>query len=235
MARIACLPAEPIFARRVPVWKRGLDVLGAAAGLVALAPLLLVIAAAIAAVSPGPVFFGQRRVGRGGVEFTMWKFRTMRLGADTRAHERAVSQEIATNGLLAKADYSSEYIPLGRLLRKASLDELPQLFNVLRGEMSLVGPRPEPVYAVRHYQPWHRRRLDVLPGMTGLWQVSGKNRTTFRRMLQLDLAYAERHSLGLDLWILLKTPAVILADVLGTPTRLPGPATRIATTDIHDP
>ena len=217
MARIAWRPAESIFVRRVPAWKRGLDVVGATVGLLALAPLFAAIAALILTVSPGPVLFGQRRVGRGGAEFMMWKFRTMRVGTDTRAHERAVSQEIATNGRLTKTDYTAEYIRFGPLLRKASLDELPQLFNVLRGEMSLVGPRPEPVYAVRHYQPWHRRRLDVLPGMTGLWQVSGKNRTTFRRMLELDLAYAERHSLRLDLWILLRTPTVILADLLGVP------------------
>jgi lipopolysaccharide/colanic/teichoic acid biosynthesis glycosyltransferase len=210
----------------VPAWKRGLDVLGAAVGLLALAPLLAAIAALIAVVSPGPVFFGQRRVGRGGAEFTMWKFRTMRVGTDTQAHERAVSQEIAVDGRLTKANYASAYIPFGPLLRKSSLDELPQLFNVLLGTMSLVGPRPEPVYAVKHYHPWHRRRLDVLPGMTGLWQISGKNRTTFRRMLELDLAYAERQSLGLDLWILLKTPLVILEDLLGVPAstgRVPQP------------
>jgi lipopolysaccharide/colanic/teichoic acid biosynthesis glycosyltransferase len=214
MARIDHAPGHVFFVRPLPAWKRTADLLVAGIALVCVSPLLLALAILILAVSPGPVLFGQRRVGHGGKEFTMWKFRSMHVNTDTGAHERAATQEIAANGTLAKVEDRTQLIPCGGYLRRSCLDELPQLFNVLRGEMSIVGPRPEPVYAARHYETWHRLRLDVLPGMTGLWQVSGKNRTTFREMLLLDIRYTRHQSPALDLWILLKTPGVIVAEIM---------------------
>jgi lipopolysaccharide/colanic/teichoic acid biosynthesis glycosyltransferase len=213
MARVRYRPGHTFFVKAFPPWKRALDLVVGVTALVCLSPLLAAVAVLIAVASPGPVLFGQRRAGLAGQEFTMWKFRSMRVGTDTAPHERAAGEEIATNRTLAKVDDRAQLIPLGALLRKSCLDELPQLFNVLRGEMSLVGPRPDPVYVARQYHPWHRLRLDVRPGMTGLWQVSGKNTTTFRQMLMLDLAYARGQSLALDLWILLKTPGAVLADL----------------------
>ncbi len=217
MARISYQSGAALCVTPVPPWKRALDILLAGSALICLAPLLVLIMAVVALGSPGPMFFHQRRVGLGGKEFLMWKFRTMHVDVDTSAHQRAVSREIATHGPLTKVDTPAQLIPLGAWLRKSCLDELPQLLNVLRGEMSLVGPRPDPAYAAADYRPWHRVRLDVLPGITGLWQVTGKNRTTFRRMLELDRTYIRRCSLALDLSILLRTPGAILAELRSLP------------------
>ena len=163
-------------------------------------------------VSPGPALFTQKRVGRGGKLFTFVKFRTMKCGNDTKSHQEHIIRRIRAGESLAKLDDAdSRIIPGGKFLRKACVDELPQLFNVLRGDMSLVGPRPCVTYEAREYQTWHKHRFDALPGMTGLWQVSGKNKLTITQMIRLDIAYEAKMSLWNDLSILARTiPAIVV-------------------------
>jgi lipopolysaccharide/colanic/teichoic acid biosynthesis glycosyltransferase len=213
---------EQFFARRLSAWKRGIDIIGALAGLVVFSPFFLLIAVVIKVVSPGPVFFKQARVGRGGRQFICWKFRTMQVRADPSVHQQHVMSLIrsGTNDgagkPMVKLDSGRDprLIPLGNILRQSCLDELPQLINVLRGEMSLVGPRPCLPYEAQEYLLWQTTRFDVAPGMTGLWQVSGKNRTTFTEMIRLDILYAKQQSLWLDISILLKTVPVIIAQII---------------------
>jgi exopolysaccharide biosynthesis polyprenyl glycosylphosphotransferase len=191
------------------VVKRALDVVISAMALVLFSPVMLLIALLIKYDSPGPVLFRQERVGRGGRLFTLYKFRSMRQGADEE--KRALLDRNQATGPLFKLRDDPRLTRVGRWLRRLSLDELPQLCNVLRGEISLVGPRPPIPSEVEQYQDWHRRRLDVPPGMTGLWQVSGRSELTFDEMVMLDLFYAENWSLLLDFKILLRTiPTVIL-------------------------
>ena len=209
------LPLAP----RIPTWKRALDIVGALLGFVLILPLFLLIAVFIKIVSPGPVFFKQERVGYLGKLFTCWKFRTMRVNADTSAHQQHLSKLIGSEKPMTKLDLEddSRIIPLGECLRQLGLDELPQLINVVRGEMSLIGPRPCIPYEAREYLPWQRKRLDTTPGLTGLWQVSGKNRTTFNEMMRFDVTYARKVSFWLDVKIFLKTlPAILnqIADYL---------------------
>ena len=191
----------------LPKWKRVLDL----AFIVAVFPGLLMLGVGVALViifgSRGPVFFRQRRVGHKGRQFNCYKFRTMHVGADTKWHRDYFRQLMGTEIPMTKLDARSDprLIPLGALLRATGLDELPQLINVLRGEMSLVGPRPCIPYEYELYEPWQRRRFEAFPGLTGLWQVSGKNRTTFSEMIRLDIEYSERASLWLDLQIILRT------------------------------
>jgi lipopolysaccharide/colanic/teichoic acid biosynthesis glycosyltransferase len=191
----------------LPVWKRMLDL----ALVLALSPGLLILGAGVALLvicgSRGPVFFRQRRVGYKGREFDCFKFRTMRVDAESAVHRDHFRQLMDSEVPMTKLDARSDprLVPLGAALRAIGLDELPQLINVLRGEMSLVGPRPCIPYEYEHYKPWQRRRFDAVPGLTGLWQVSGKNRTTFNEMIRLDIEYSERQSLWLDLSIMLKT------------------------------
>ena len=194
-------------ATALPAWKRGLDL-----GLILMAaPGLLLIGAVVGllikAGSPGPIFFRQRRVGYKGREFVLFKFRSMAAGAETDTHrlyaQKLMNDETPMTKLDAKKD--PRVIPLGSLLRATGLDELPQFLNVLRGEMSIVGPRPCLPYEYEVYDARQRRRFDAVPGLTGLWQVSGKNRTTFNQMIQFDIEYSERRSLGLDLKIILRT------------------------------
>ncbi|MBI3941530.1 MAG: undecaprenyl-phosphate glucose phosphotransferase [Chloroflexi bacterium] len=189
--------------------KRALDVLISGSLLLLTSPLLALMALLIPRDSPGPVLFRQIRVGRRGKPFVFYKFRTMVADAEAqRPHLDTLNQ---ATGPLFKMRDDPRRTRLGRLLRRTSLDELPQLFNVLRGEMSLVGPRPPLPLEVEQYEDWHRRRLDISPGMTGLWQVSGRSELTFDEMVMLDLYYAENWSLWLDLQILFKTiPTVIL-------------------------
>jgi len=189
--------------------KRGLDVVLAAVCSVVASPLLLVIALAVKLTSDGPVLFRQQRVGRDGRVFTLFKFRSMHPGADD--HRDGLRHLSDTTGPIFKIRRDPRRTPVGRILRRASLDELPQLWNVLRGDMSLVGPRPPMPTEVAEYKDWHRRRLEIAPGLTGLWQVSGRSDLTFDEMVMLDLFYAENWSLGLDLKILLRTvPTVLL-------------------------
>jgi lipopolysaccharide/colanic/teichoic acid biosynthesis glycosyltransferase len=167
--------------------------------------------AVIKLVSKGPVLFTQERIGQGLSRFKCFKFRTMNAGVDSLAHREHTAELMTSGKPWAKLDGADpRLIPLGGLLRATGLDELPQLLNVVRGEMSLVGPRPCTAYELERYLPWQLERFDALPGLTGLWQVSGKNRTTFTKMILLDIDYARKASLMLDMKIILKTiPALI--------------------------
>jgi lipopolysaccharide/colanic/teichoic acid biosynthesis glycosyltransferase len=198
--------------------KRALDIVGSLALLAVLAPALLLIAALVKLTSRGPVFFRQVRIGEMGRPFTMLKFRTMRINADHSIHQQFITGFIksgAGNGQAGSAPFKLAHDPrvtsIGRILRKTSLDELPQFWNVLVGEMSLVGPRPPIPYEVEQYKRWHNRRLfEAKPGVTGLWQVTGRSRTTFDDMVRLDLQYVRSCSLWTDLKILLATPAAVI-------------------------
>jgi lipopolysaccharide/colanic/teichoic acid biosynthesis glycosyltransferase len=198
--------------------KRMFDIVGGAALLLVLAPVFLVIAAFVKLTSRGPILFRQVRVGEKATSFTMLKFRTMRGDADHGLHEAFVTRlikgpvDLADNNGLFKIANDPRVTAVGGVLRRTSLDELPQLWNVLWGDMSLVGPRPPLHYEVQQYQTWHRRRfLEAKPGLTGLWQVKGRSRTTFDEMVRLDLQYARKRSLWADIKILLATPAAVIS------------------------
>ena len=204
------LSANPAW---VPRWKRVLDVSLSVLVLPLAIPLGVVIAVLIRMVSEGPVLFKQERVGFWGQRFMCFKFRTMFVGADAAMHEGHLHRLMDSNTPMTKMDSHGDprIIPFGRLLRSSGLDELPQLINVFRGEMSLVGPRPCMPYEYDRYLPWQRERFTTLPGLTGLWQVSGKNRTTFVEMVQLDVKYARSKTVWRDLGIIWRTvPALIL-------------------------
>ncbi|WP_258563830.1 sugar transferase [Streptomyces himalayensis] len=188
--------------------KRFIDVVGSLALLLLTAPLITVIGVAIATTSPGGALFRQARAGHNGRPFKMLKFRTMQAGADAQRDALVACNE--TNGHLFKLRDDPRITPVGRLLRRLSLDELPQLINVLRGEMSLVGPRPLPLEDSGYTGP-ARARLSVPPGLTGLWQVSGRSELPWDEMVRLDLYYVKHRSLGLDLAILLRTVPAVLA------------------------
>ncbi|MGB7769549.1 MAG: sugar transferase [Verrucomicrobiia bacterium] len=197
----------------IPRWKRILDVSIVLLVLPLVVPLAAFVAVLIRLVSAGPVLFKQDRVGYLGRRFMCFKFRTMFVGADAAMHQGHLHRLMDSNTPMTKMDSQGDprIIPFGRLLRSSGLDELPQLINVLRGEMSLVGPRPCLPYEYEKYLPWQRERFSTLPGLTGLWQVSGKNRTTFVEMIQLDIKYARAKSVWQDLEIVLRTvPALIV-------------------------
>lgn len=198
---------EEIFGSPLPTWKRTLDVMIASMSLTLLSPLFLLIATVIRIVSPGPAFFRQERVGHRGNPFNMWKFRTMRLENEDTVHRRYLQELIRGGQPMAKLDSGGDtrIIPFGEILRRTCIDELPQLLNVLRGDMTLVGPRPCLPYEAEEYLPWHSRRFDSVPGLTGLWQVSGKNRTTFKEMIRFDIAYSRTISPWVDIKIMAKT------------------------------
>jgi lipopolysaccharide/colanic/teichoic acid biosynthesis glycosyltransferase len=207
--------------RSLLIVKRAMDIAGSALLLVLCAPLLLIIAAAVKATSQGPVFFKQYRVGQYGRRFTFLKFRSMRADNDPSVHREYVTKLIAgeaervpshteDKGVYKLAN-DKRITPIGRFLRKTSLDELPQFLNVLKGDMSLVGPRPPIPYELAAYQTWHRRRvLEVKPGITGLWQVTGRSRVKFDDMVRLDLRYAMSWSPWLDVKILMRTPGAVV-------------------------
>ncbi len=199
--------------------KRGMDILGSLALLLILSPLLLAIAGLVKLSSRGPVLFRQVRIGQMLNPFMIYKFRTMHADSDHGIHHNYVSWFISSSGRAQDKEKNTFYkltndpriTPIGRFLRNTSLDELPQLWNVLRGEMSLVGPRPPLWYEVQQYKPWHRHRvLEAKPGITGLWQVTGRSRTTFDEMVRLDLRYARERSVWTDIKILLATPAAVI-------------------------
>jgi lipopolysaccharide/colanic/teichoic acid biosynthesis glycosyltransferase len=196
----------------IPRWKRVLDVGCILLVMPLLAPLGLLIAAIIKIVSPGPLFFQQERIGFLGRPFMCFKFRTMFVNADTGVHKGHLADLMTSNRPMVKLDGADpRVIPGGVWLRALGLDELPQLINVLRGEMSLVGPRPCVAYEYEKYLPRHRGRCRTLPGLTGLWQVSGKNNTTFEEMMDLDLRYVREKSLWMDIGIIIRTlPAVCI-------------------------
>jgi lipopolysaccharide/colanic/teichoic acid biosynthesis glycosyltransferase len=209
----AAMPSvlERVFSRPIPAWKGVLDVGGALFMILFFSPLFLLVPLYIKVVSPGPVFFRHQRVGLRGRTFTFLKFRTMRYGNNEGSHKEHIVAAIRAGRALEKLDDKGDdrIIPGGRILRKTCVDELPQVFNVLRREMSLVGPRPCMPYEADEFLRWHTHRFDVLPGMTGLWQVSGKNKLTFSEMIRLDISYAKSMSFWKDAGILLRTfPAI---------------------------
>jgi lipopolysaccharide/colanic/teichoic acid biosynthesis glycosyltransferase len=203
------LAAEQFRVVRRPAWKRTMDLTAAALGLIVLSPLFVLISVIVMLDSRGGPFFRQVRVGHGGKCFTCWKFRSMYRGSDL-LHAQLMQHNEA-NGRIFKMRGDPRRTRVGRLLRKTSLDELPQLINVLRGEMSLVGPRPPLVSEVVDYEPHELDRLAAAPGITGLWQVTLRGRHNFGDMVALDVQYAERLSFWLDVKILLRTiPTVLL-------------------------
>jgi len=198
-------------------WKRPLDLFLVALTLPLWGPAMIVVALWITLASKGPVIYWQERIGFRGKRFTMFKFRSMKVSAETKSHESHFTHLIESDAPMTKLDAvgDSRLIPLGGFLRAAGLDELPQIFNVIRGEMSLVGPRPCTPYELQHYEADHLVRVDVPPGLTGYWQVNGKNRTTFREMIKMDLFYAKNASLLLDLEILARTGTVLADQLMG--------------------
>ncbi|MGC9328150.1 MAG: sugar transferase [Candidatus Hinthialibacter sp.] len=223
MVRATFHPYGSFFLSGPPWWKRGIDLVGSIILLILTSPLFWIAAAVIKLTSPGPVFYRQERIGFGGRRFILYKFRTMKTNADENTHKdylvslirdsNAGGRDCAKKPML-KMENDPRIIPFGRFLRRSCIDELPQLINVLRGEMSLVGPRPPIPYEVEQYSLWHSNRFDIMPGMTGLWQVSGKNAMSFVDMVRLDIIYAKRQSLRLDLKILAKTPWAVLCQLL---------------------
>lgn len=197
--------------------KRAVDILGSVFAIIVFAPLFALLSAAIKLTSKGPVLFRQERIGQYGRRFTFLKFRSMKCGSDPRIHQdyvtRFITGEIANaNGVPFKIKDDPRLTRLGAFLRRCSLDELPQLINVLKGDMSLVGPRPAIPYEIDLYQVWHRTRfVEVKPGITGLWQVQGRSRTNFDDMVRLDLQYVKQWSFWLDIKILLQTPRAVLS------------------------
>jgi lipopolysaccharide/colanic/teichoic acid biosynthesis glycosyltransferase len=202
--------------RDIPRWKRGLDLACILAAAPLVVPLGLLIALMVKLVSPGPALFRQQRVGYRGRRFLCLKFRTMAVNADTGVHAGHMVHLMKSNCPMAKLDAAGDprLIVGGRLLRSSGLDELPQLINVLRGEMSLVGSRPCLAYECENYQPRHWQRFETPPGLTGFWQVNGKNRTTFEEMIDLDLYYVKHRSLLLDLSIIARTIPAIVQQVI---------------------
>ena len=199
---------SPVFAGGEWVLKRTFDLVVSAVVLIAGLPLWLLTATAVTLTSPGPVLYRDRRIGLGEREFDMLKFRTMY--ADAAEHQPYLERENEASGPLFKMRRDPRVTPVGGLLRRFSLDEVPQLFNVLRGEMSLVGPRPLPLRDYAQLEDWHRKRYNVLPGVTGLWQISGRSNLTFDDLVRLDFYYLENWSLWMDISILVKTiPAVV--------------------------
>jgi len=198
---------------RIPAWKRTLDIVLILLALPVLIPLMSIIAITIRVVSRGPILFRQERVGFLGRPFMCLKFRTMHVGADTSVHEGHLQHLLQSDVPMEKMDAKGDprIIPFGAILRSSGLDDLPQLINIFLGEMSLVGPRPCLPYEYAQYLPWQKERFNAVPGLTGLWQVNGKNRTTFVEMIQLDIKYARTQSPWLDLKIIFKTiPALIV-------------------------
>jgi len=214
------LSPEGLSQKSSQVVKRSLDIVGSALALVLLSPVLIIIAVAIKLTSKGPILFKQKRLGQYGNRFTFLKFRSMYHQSDPKIHQNYVKQFIsgkhdsghpAARPGIFKIQDDPRVTPVGRFLRRTSLDELPQFLNVLTGEMSLVGPRPPIPYEIETYELWHLRRfLEVKPGLTGLWQVEGRSRTRFDDMVRLDLKYSRTWSPWLDIKILLRTPTAVL-------------------------
>ena len=211
---------EPFYSKKIRPWKRIIDIIGSLTGMVMMSPLFLFVFLLIKLLSPGPIFFKQERIGYSGKKFKFYKFRTMKPDIDTSLHEEYFAKLIESGANsecsgdpMCKIEKDPRIIPFGNILRKSYLDEIPQLYNVLRGEMSLVGPRPPIPYEVERYSSWHYERFECLPGMTGIWQISGKNRLTFKEMVRLDIQYSRELSIWLDFKILMKTPFMIIADL----------------------
>ncbi len=211
----------------MPMWKRAIDVVLCLLALPVLGLFTLVGVIMMKLVSPGPIFFRQERIGYLGRSFMIYKFRTMKVGADTGIHRALTTELIGSNAPMMKMDArgDSRLLPGAKWIRASGLDELPQLINVLKGEMSFIGPRPCVPYEYDHYLPWQRERFATLPGLTGLWQVSGKNRTTFEEMIRLDIHYAHHKTFLMDVKIILLTPFALIQQVLDSRARRKAEAT----------
>src|SRR5437660_5160118 len=203
-------------AAALPKWKRFIDLAVVTVLFPVWLPVMTVVALWVAVTSPGPIFYRQPRIGFKGRRFMLVKFRTMKVNAETQVHEAYLEHLIVSDRPMIKLDATGDprLIRGGKFLRATGLDELPQVFNVLRGEMSLVGPRPCTPNEFAHYAPWQRERVNGLPGLTGYWQVNGKNKTTFNEMIVMDLFYLKNLSILLDLKIMLKTCTVIAAQLV---------------------
>jgi lipopolysaccharide/colanic/teichoic acid biosynthesis glycosyltransferase len=205
------LPLEPLLAKKYPAWKRTLDIAGAVAGIILAAPVMLLVALAVKLTSAGPVFYSQVRIGYRGKPFRMYKFRSMIANGSEALHVAYLKEFM--NGTAEKNDDGAfklkddpRVTPVGKFIRKWSLDELPQLFNILKGEMSLVGPRPDPWYAGAEYALWHHLRTRMTkPGLTGLWQVEGRCLVGFAEMVRMDIRYAQTLSFIKDLKLIFRT------------------------------
>jgi len=206
---------------RIPGWKRAFDLTFVIFTFPIWLVVMVLVTAWIKLVSPGPTFYRQERIGYGGKKFMILKFRSMKVNVETRSHEQYFAELIEGNRPMCKLDAAGDpRLVLGaRILRALGLDELPQLLNVFFGEMTLVGPRPCTPHEFEHYQQWQRERVYAPPGLTGLWQVSGKNSTTFTEMIALDVFYADNMSLLLDLEIILRTGTVLISQVVETLTK----------------
>jgi len=212
------------FAAALPTWKRLIDLLVVVLLFPLWLPVMTLVALWVAITSPGPIFYRQPRIGFKGSRFMLIKFRTMKVNAETHVHEAYLEHLIVSDRPMIKLDATDPRLILGgRFLRAIGLDELPQIFNVLRGEMSLVGPRPCTVTEFERYAPEQRARVNALPGLTGLWQVNGKNKTTFREMIEMDIFYSRNISLSLDLKIILRTVPAIIGQLSDSAHPLPEP------------
>ena len=212
----AAFPSNPCsreeLATALPKWKRFIDLAVVTLLFPVWLPVMTLVAVWVAVTSPGPIFYRQPRIGFKGRRFMLVKFRTMKVNAETHIHEAYLEHLIVSDRPMIKLDATGDprLILGGKFLRATGLDELPQIFNVLKGEMSLVGPRPCTVGEFERYAPEQRARVNALPGLTGLWQVNGKNRTTFRQMIEMDIFYSRNIALSLDLKIILRTlPAIV--------------------------
>lgn len=202
-------PIGKVLVRPMPIWKRALDVFGAGMGILLGGPVMLGAALLIKATSKGPVMFKQQRAGLGGMPFTIYKFRTMCV--DAEAKKDALRKLSEQDGPAFKLKNDPRVTKIGKLLRKTSIDELPQLFNVIKGDMTLVGPRPLPLKEADGCVGWQRRRLDVTPGLTCIWQIKGRSTVSFAEWVRMDVAYIRRRTMMQDIRILLQTiPAVLL-------------------------
>jgi lipopolysaccharide/colanic/teichoic acid biosynthesis glycosyltransferase len=201
---------------KAPGWKSAVDLTCILLSLPVWLPLIILLMLVTRITSPGPIFYRQKRVGLGGRHFFIWKFRTMKVSAETQTHEHYFQELMRVDRPMTKLDAHGDprLAPFGRILRASGLDELPQIFNVFCGEMSLVGPRPCLPNEFARYEPWQRERVNGLPGVTGYWQVNGKNKTTFNEMIAMDLFYLKNISILLDLKIMLKTCAVLAEQLL---------------------
>ena len=206
---------------RLPLWKRVLDLTLVFASFPLWLPLMIMVMILIKLGSSGPVLYRQERVGYLGNLFMIFKFRSMKVNAETDSHKQHLASLMGNNSPMTKLDAAGDprLIPLGRIFRATGLDELPQIFNVIRGEMSLVGPRPCLLYEFQRYERWQQERINAAPGMTGYWQVNGKNKTTFSEMIDMDIYYSRNMSLLLDLTILLKTIPAVTQQVFEAQTR----------------
>lgn len=217
------IPRREEFAVALPGWKRFIDLAMVTLVIPVWLPVMTLVALWVAITSPGPVFYRQTRIGFKGRRFMLIKFRTMKVNAETHIHQAYLAHLIVSDRPMIKLDATGDprLILGGKFLRATGLDELPQIFNVLKAEMSLVGPRPCTVPEFERYAPEQRARVNALPGLTGLWQVNGKNRTTFRQMIEMDIFYSRNISFSLDLKIILRTLPVMVGQFFDSVQPLP--------------